>query len=477
MHTPLLYRLTRWIARVALVVYFRKLEASGLENVPAAGPVILAANHPQSVTDALILAATCPRMVCYLAHSGLFRNRVLAWFLRRLGVIPVYRREDIVNAADRNLEMFSACHEVMRRRGVIGIFPEGTSADEQRVQKLKTGTARIALQSADQAGWSLGVRIVPVGLNFESRQHFRSRVLLRFGAPLEIDAYAEAFLRDPLATVNALTDLLGRSIRDNVINIEHSEFEELVRDLELVYKDELLTREGLDLPGDTRFKRGQWVSRELPRALDYFLERRPELIWRVRRMLREYRRRLERLRIKDEHLKNERGTSIPGAAARFVVWGGLGLPLAAYGSLWNFLPYKLTGWLADRQARDATKVHYYRLRNGAPIYLVYYGALLYFAFRLLGGVGALLFALTLPLTGLFARVYANRMERRRGRVRLGFLELHHGFYLQTLRQQRRRLIKELDTAAGHYAAVVPLGDLRASSKGAGDSPADDAGRS
>lgn len=462
MRTPPLYRLTRWMTKVALTVYFRKLEVTGLENVPDEGPVILAANHPQSVTDALVLGAGSRRMVCYLAHSGLFRKRLQAWFLRQLGVIPVYRAQDRADAGEQNVQMFTACHDVMRRGGVIGIFPEGTSAEEPRVQRLKTGTARIALQSEDEAGWVLGVKIVPVGLNFESRQRFRSRVLLRFGSPIETLDYQPRFVSDPVAAVNALTDELREAIRDNVIDIEHTDFEDLLRDLEMVYKDELLAREGLDVPGDSRFKRDQWLSRELPRALDYFLEHRPELIWRVRRMLREYRSRLERLRIKDDLLRQERGTSIPGAATRFVVWGSLGLPFAAYGALWNVLPYRLTGWLAER-APDTTKIHYYRLINGAPIYLVYYGALLYFAYRSLGGVGGTVFALTLPLTGFFARSYALRMARRRDRIRLGFLELHHGYYLQTLRQQRRRLIRELDAAAGHYAGVMRLADWAAPS--------------
>jgi 1-acyl-sn-glycerol-3-phosphate acyltransferase len=462
MRTPPLYRLTRWIIRIALTVYFRKLEVTGLENVPDDGPVILAANHPQSVTDALVLGAGCRRMVCYLAHSGLFRKRLQAWFLRQVGVIPVYRAQDSADAGDQNVQMFAACHDVMRRQGVIGIFPEGASAEEPRVQRLKTGTARIALQSEDEAGWSLGVKIVPVGLNFESSQRFRSRVLLRFGPPIEALDYRARFATDPVETVNALTVELRDAIRDIVIDIEHSEFEELVRDLEMLYKDELLAREGLDVPGDSRFKQNQWLSRELPRALSYFLEHRPELIWRVRQMLREYRGRLERLRIKDDLLRQERGTSIPGAATRFVIWGALGLPFAAYGALWNVLPYRLTGWLAER-APDTTKIHYYRLRNGAPIYLVYYGVLVYFAYRALGGVGGTVFALTLPLTGFFARSYTRRMTLRRDRIRLGFLELHHGFYLQTLRQQRRRLIREVDAAAGHYAGVMRLSEWAAPS--------------
>ena len=136
-----------------------------------------------------------------------------------------------------------------------------------------------------------------------------------------------------------------------------------------------------------------------------------------------------------------------GAAARFAIFGALGLPFAIYGTLWNVLPYKLTGWLAERFATDTTKIHYCQLAFGAPLYLLYYGLLLYMSYRLYGSMSTMIFALTLLPTGLFARGYAGRMARRRDKIRLGFIELHHGYYVQMLRQQRRRLIEELEPEA------------------------------
>ena len=88
MEQPLLYTATRFLTRVALRIYFRAIEVTGRENVPRNGPVILAANHPQSITDALILGTATSRMVHCIAHSGLFRHRVVGWLLRRLGAIP-----------------------------------------------------------------------------------------------------------------------------------------------------------------------------------------------------------------------------------------------------------------------------------------------------------------------------------------------------------------------------------------------------
>ena len=184
MRTPLLYRFNRLVVRLGMRAYFRDVEVTGRSRIPTAGPVIFAANHPHSITDSLVLGLAADRMVHFIAHSGLFRNRLQAWFLRNSGVVPVHRPRDDAAASDRNLTMFATCFRILGDGGAIGIFPEGTSAEERRVQKLKTGAARIALGAEEQAAWQLGLTLVPVGLNFESSTRFRSRVLVKFGKPL-----------------------------------------------------------------------------------------------------------------------------------------------------------------------------------------------------------------------------------------------------------------------------------------------------
>ena len=176
MPDPFLYRVSRFTVRIGLRGYFRRVEIHGQEYVPTTGPVVFAANHPHSITDALMLGHGVGRMLHFIAHSGLFRPAWKAWFLRNSGVIPVYRPTDQAGAAEKNRSMFAACHEVLADGGAIGIFPEGTSSEERRVQQLKTGTARLAFGAEEQYDWQLGVVIVPVGLNFESRRRFRSRV-------------------------------------------------------------------------------------------------------------------------------------------------------------------------------------------------------------------------------------------------------------------------------------------------------------
>jgi len=431
-------------------VYFRRLEVSGADRIPATGPVIFASNHPHSVTDALLLGLGAGRMLHFVAHSGLFRNRLQSWFLRSCGVIPVFRPRDVSEAADRNVAMFSACHRLLTEGGAIGIFPEGTSAEERRVQKLKTGTARIALSAEQEAGWRLGVTIVPVGLNFESRRRFRSRVLVRFGRPLATAEYRDAYRDDSVAAVNRLTETLQEALRRRVVNVEHVDFLELVSDVEKVYKGELLERDGLEIPGDTRFKRDQQVTREIARALDYFYERSPEVIWGLSRLMRRYHRMRRTLRLKDELLRGERGPTVRGEVWRLVAVGAAGLPVALYGSVGNIVPYKLTAWISARLAPDLTKVHSYQFVLGAALFLPWYVAMLYLVNGLLGFWWAMTALVTFPLAGLFARAYGRRMKNRRRMMRLAWLELLQGVRLQELRQQRRQLVRELDAALAEY---------------------------
>ena len=348
MRTPLLYRVGANVMRFALGIYFKKLEIEGSELIPRAGPVIIAANHPQSGTDALILAVRAGRRVNYLAHSGLFNNPIRAWLLRNFGVIPVHRRSDVADAADKNVEMFSACEELLAQGGAIGIFPEGVSAEERHIHKLKTGAARIALQAEDQNGWRLGVTIVPSGLNFESHRRMRTRVLLRFGVPLAAADYREEYRRDPVEAVYALTNDLETALRALVVNIDRPEFEALVRDVEHIYKNEIITKRLDEIRGVSRFGKEQSVAVGIAKALDFFLDTRPDVVWVISNLVADYRRKLDRLKLRDEMLRDTKERTVTREAIKLTIWGLLGLPIAAYGALWNFLPYRLTGWRARR---------------------------------------------------------------------------------------------------------------------------------
>jgi len=431
--------------------YFREVQVRHVERVALEGPVILAANHPQSITDALILGLVSPRVVHYLAHSGLFANPLLAFLLRAAGVIPIYRREDVVDAGSQNETSFQSCCELLREGGCVGIFPEGTSQQARRVQPLKTGTARIALEAEVENDFALGLSIVPVGLSFQSRRRFRSRVLVRFGEPIVVAAHRQLFERDPHDAARVITAELQAAIRHQVVDVTQSDLEEFVQRVERVYKHELRDRPELRVPGLSQFERDQFLAREIARATDYFYQHRPEAIWGMAELLDEYQRKLDRLGIADRMLREE-STAFAGTAMRLAVLGTLGLPIAVWGLLTNFLPYRLTEWVTLLIGPDATKTHTTQFGVGAAVFGGFYLAYIWWAFGQFGGWTTVAIGVSLPASGLFARSYVVTLLRRRKELRFAYLRSTRGLMIQKLRRFRREIIEVMDEALEEYMA-------------------------
>ncbi|HET7343653.1 MAG TPA: lysophospholipid acyltransferase family protein, partial [Methylomirabilota bacterium] len=234
------YRVVRGLARFWLWFLFKSVVVRHPERVPDHGPVLLCVNHPNNLIDSLVVGVAMRRKVHYMATATLFRNRLLARFLRACGAIPVYRREEGPAGpvgVDRNVEAFAACHEAFAHGRMVAIYPEGTTHAEARVQRIRTGAARIALgYEAERPG---ALRMIPVGLSFQARKSFRGRVLIAFGEPIAPAAYVKAWREDPVKAVDALTQDLQAAMELQVVNVERIDDQRLVGAVEELYRDEL----------------------------------------------------------------------------------------------------------------------------------------------------------------------------------------------------------------------------------------------
>jgi glycerol-3-phosphate O-acyltransferase / dihydroxyacetone phosphate acyltransferase len=172
------------LVRLVLRIFFRRVEVVGRERLPAGRPLVVVANHVNGMVDPLLILASLPVVPRFLGKHTLWRNPVLLPFLLLGGVIPVYRRREMGADTSKNLETFARCHELLARGGSVALFPEGTSHSDPALAPLRTGAARIALESAAQHP-GLGVLVVPVGLTFEAKGTFRSRALVEIGEPID----------------------------------------------------------------------------------------------------------------------------------------------------------------------------------------------------------------------------------------------------------------------------------------------------
>src|SRR5262249_3312351 len=133
------YALVRGLARLLLALFYRRVEVVGADRIPREGALVVAANHHNSVVDALILVAVLPRRLATVANAPLFRPPLIAPFLRLLGALPVHRRQEAGDDPARNAALFAATTETLARGGAILIFPEGRTQPEPVLLALRTG--------------------------------------------------------------------------------------------------------------------------------------------------------------------------------------------------------------------------------------------------------------------------------------------------------------------------------------------------
>ena len=209
----ILYRILRRVARIALAWYYTDLEVERRDQVPSHGPVLVVANHPNALVDAMVIAVTMPRRVLLTAKATLFEQPLLAALLHAVGVVPLRRAKDEQAAtsgpmATRNSEAFRAVTDALARGGVVLVFPEGISHDAPTLAPLRTGAARMALMA--HAGGVSGLRLMAVGLIYEEKERPRSRILTRFDTPLELDAWLAAHDADAAVLTAELEARLRR---------------------------------------------------------------------------------------------------------------------------------------------------------------------------------------------------------------------------------------------------------------------------
>ena len=446
------YRGVRAVARFWLWFFFKSVDVRHPDRVPHDGPVLLCINHPNNFIDSLVVGAAVPRKVHYLATAALFRNALVARFLHAAGAIPVWRKQDDPDKMDRNTDTFAACAAAFERGALIAIYPEGTTHAEARVQRIKTGAARIAL--AWEAVHPRTLTMLPVGLTFEARKSFRARVLVSFGAALPLHAYADAYREDPVKAVDALTRHLQSAMEAEVVNVERIDDARLLQSIEALYRD-VLAREVMEArgvgPRDVDLVR---LSRSIVDAIAWFKSREPERVEAIWQRIRTYRALLAQYHLRDETVR-ARLQRLPTRQRLVYSWDAIvGFPFFVYGALVNLLPYLLPRWLARRLARKETDYATVRLLAAIVAVPVFYGVETWLVFRAAGGLVAALFAMSLPLSGLLAYRYVAGAGRFRSRLRFTLLAATHDTAARRLVVERQAIIGELERAKTEWLAAT-----------------------
>ncbi len=397
------HRLTTFAART----YYRITVAG--KDVPLQGPVLLVANHPNSLLDPALVAIAADRPVRWLARAGLFQQRSIGWLIRGSGAIPVYRRQDAleggesVDLATRNRQMFSAARQAILEGSAIGIFPEGLSHSAPSLAPLKTGAARIALGAAREGAGAFP--ILPVGLTFQGgKERFRSRALLLVGRPVGWDDLAQEG-EDGTEAVRELTRRIHQGLARVTVNLESWEDFPIVEGAEAIHDAEYGHRESTNpVRWLARMRR---TAQVLEAARTEEGKRQQELSQDILRHTRV----LDSLGLRPQDLHHVPRASV---AARWVLktvlFFGLAAPLAFIGSILFLPPYRLVGWAEPRFDLPPDKRATYKVLGGTAAFGGWILALAALVRELMGWQPAMILLIVLPVLGILTLTIRDRWD-------------------------------------------------------------------
>lgn len=163
-------RLTGWIPqwicfRTRIIYEDRSRQSRFIK-----GPAIIVSNHTAVYDYAVLLFVFFTRTLRYQMAEVLFRKRVLGFFLRLMGGIRIDRNSV-------NLGFMEETLDILRRGGIVGVFPEGRLPREGEIPPLpfRPGAAFLSMSS--------GVPVIPVWVDGSYFRRKRAHVVI--GTPMD----------------------------------------------------------------------------------------------------------------------------------------------------------------------------------------------------------------------------------------------------------------------------------------------------
>jgi 1-acyl-sn-glycerol-3-phosphate acyltransferase len=370
------------LARLLVRIFFRRVEVEGLQHVPRDGGGIIVSWHPNALVDPILILATMPRKVIFGARSGLFRWPLLSFLMRSVGTVPIHRTQDRSDISPQqrlaaNIASLDTLARAVAAGGFSCLFPEGDSHDAPHLLAIKTGAARFYYRARLLSPDAPPPAIIPVGLHYDAKRRFRSKVLVRYHPPLalppamDVTPTPDEPEESTRSRVRQLTDTIERVMREVVHATESWELHHHMHRASRLLRAERGLRAGVELAAPSMLEQEvgfwrMWAGYHRWREIEP--ERTQALVQRVAA----YEAQLEALGMEDHELDQppERGRALKAASllaqvvAAFVIFPTL-ISLAGVVNLGPYLIIRFGSRMAARKGKDHATL---KLAGGVLLY-------------------------------------------------------------------------------------------------------------
>ncbi|KGE16116.1 1-acyl-sn-glycerol-3-phosphate acyltransferase [Sphingobacterium deserti] len=183
------YTALKYFVRIGLYWYAPDIRQQHLPLATYAGPTVVVSNHPNSLFDALVIAAYCPAEIWFLTRGDIFRHPVANLLLRNLFQLPIFKKSDDEEFAVKNDFTFDECIRLLSRGKHVLIFPEGRSLNIWALQPFMNGGLTSLLERAYRA--EVPLQLQPYVLNYNSFRHVPKSVAITALPPVDSTDYIE----------------------------------------------------------------------------------------------------------------------------------------------------------------------------------------------------------------------------------------------------------------------------------------------
>lgn len=440
----MIYHFLRQIVKISLFIFFKKIVVTGKKNIPVKGPLIIVANHPNTLMDPLIIGSITKQKIGFIANAGLFRNKLLSRIFRYFHVIPIYRKKDMIaGIKPDNKNTFVKCHEYLGKGKTLLTFPEGSSLYELKLREIKTGTARIALSFEELKNFSGNLKILPIALDYSDSIQFRSMVSVTVNRPISVHKYKQAYLNNEIEAILELTQDIRKELAKNIPHTSGKDQEDLLIKVHKFYTAYYEPMADLYLDP----KKSLLLRNQVSKALNYLNKHNPGLYQEIQINLRSFFNMLKSEGLTtgfftDKFLQKNKSLVFLGYFSKFILL----FPIYMFGLLINYLPYILPSKIFKALKIDIEYKTSVEMITGIITFPLFYFLEIWLFRKYISSEfrHSLLLFLTFLLTGYIAMYYWTEIKRF-SRV------LHFYFFMKPGRKRkllelRNEILKLLDEA-------------------------------
>ncbi len=447
----MLYTIVRFLFKITGNVFFRNISIRNKEIISKKGPLIIVANHPSAFMDPIVIATLFERKLYFLGKGILFKSKFAKWILPKFNTIPIYRQADDPTQMGKNEDTFRACYQYLEQGCAILIFPEGITKTERRLRELKTGAARIALGAEAKNNFALGIQIVTIGLNYSNPHKFNRDLFVNIADPIALSNLKNDYQLDAVKTVQLVTELIRIQLEKHIIAISDQKIDTLSSDIEFLYKNKLSKQLGIAVDDQNS---SFLLSKKIISAVTHFMEKEPERADNMSLRIKQYHRNLNAIGLHDADLSGHHKpkSGIYHLKSFFLIVAGF--PIFLYGFINNYLPFQIPIIIAKKMASRREFIGAIGMSVGLFTFLIFYTTQI-ILFSIFSGNAwlTIIYAFSLPISGIFAYSYYYKIEKIKARWSLIYIFSKKSVFISNLISERENIIKEFDKAREEYGAL------------------------